>query len=103
MQIFRHWRGLPPEARGATVALGNFDGVHLGHVALLRAALCQCVFENELCISDSDAVADRCDRTAARAPGNKRIRWCATSCGDVTSSGEMRRVTSRRCEDDALE
>ena len=38
MQIFRDWRGLPEEARGATVVLGNFDGVHLGHAQLLRAA-----------------------------------------------------------------
>jgi riboflavin kinase/FMN adenylyltransferase len=32
------WPGLPLDARGATVALGNFDGVHLGHAHLLRAA-----------------------------------------------------------------
>jgi riboflavin kinase / FMN adenylyltransferase len=38
MRIYRHWRDLPAEARGASVALGNFDGVHLGHAALLRAA-----------------------------------------------------------------
>jgi riboflavin kinase / FMN adenylyltransferase len=38
MRIFRDWRSLPADARGATVALGNFDGVHLGHVAVLRAA-----------------------------------------------------------------
>ncbi len=36
--MFHDWRGLPPEARGATIALGNFDGVHLGHAAVLRAA-----------------------------------------------------------------
>ncbi len=38
MRIFRDWRDLPDDARGATVALGNFDGVHLGHAALIRAA-----------------------------------------------------------------
>jgi riboflavin kinase/FMN adenylyltransferase len=32
------WQGVPPDARGATIALGNFDGVHLGHAHLLRAA-----------------------------------------------------------------
>ena len=38
MKRFSDWTELPPMARGATVALGNFDGVHLGHAALLRAA-----------------------------------------------------------------
>jgi riboflavin kinase / FMN adenylyltransferase len=38
MRIFRDWRGLPDDARGATVALGNFDGMHLGHVRVVRAA-----------------------------------------------------------------
>ncbi len=38
MQLFRDWTGLPDEARGATVALGNFDGVHRGHAHLVRAA-----------------------------------------------------------------
>jgi riboflavin kinase/FMN adenylyltransferase len=38
MQVFHDWRALPPAARGASVALGNFDGVHLGHAHLLRAA-----------------------------------------------------------------
>jgi riboflavin kinase / FMN adenylyltransferase len=38
MRIFRDWRNLPSDARGATIALGNFDGVHLGHASLLRAA-----------------------------------------------------------------
>jgi riboflavin kinase / FMN adenylyltransferase len=30
--------GLPPSLRGAGIALGNFDGVHLGHQAVLDAA-----------------------------------------------------------------
>lgn len=38
MHIFRDWAALPAAARGATVALGNFDGVHRGHAALIRAA-----------------------------------------------------------------
>lgn len=38
MTIIQDWHGVPEAARGATVALGNFDGVHLGHAAVLRAA-----------------------------------------------------------------
>ncbi|MSO99712.1 MAG: bifunctional riboflavin kinase/FAD synthetase [Acetobacteraceae bacterium] len=38
MRIFHDWRDLPADARGPTLALGNFDGVHLGHAAVLRAA-----------------------------------------------------------------
>ena len=36
MQIVRDWHAAP--LKGATAALGNFDGVHLGHALLLRAA-----------------------------------------------------------------
>lgn len=38
MRIFRDWRDLPADARGATIALGNFDGVHRGHLTVLQAA-----------------------------------------------------------------
>lgn len=38
MDILRTWRDLPEAFRGATVALGNFDGIHRGHAHLLRAA-----------------------------------------------------------------
>ncbi|GAN77882.1 bifunctional riboflavin kinase/FAD synthetase [Acidisphaera rubrifaciens] len=38
MRILTDWRALPEAARGATVALGNFDGVHRGHAAVLAAA-----------------------------------------------------------------
>lgn len=38
MQIFRDWRALPEAARGATIALGNFDGMHLGHASVVRVA-----------------------------------------------------------------
>ncbi len=38
MDILRTWRDLPEAFRGATVALGNFDGIHRGHIHLLRAA-----------------------------------------------------------------
>jgi riboflavin kinase/FMN adenylyltransferase len=37
-EIALDWRGLPDRLRGCSVAIGNFDGVHLGHVAVLRAA-----------------------------------------------------------------
>jgi riboflavin kinase/FMN adenylyltransferase len=38
MQVFNDWATVPETARGASIALGNFDGVHLGHASLVRAA-----------------------------------------------------------------
>jgi riboflavin kinase/FMN adenylyltransferase len=38
MKIYRDWRGLPEAALGGAIALGNFDGVHLGHASLIRVA-----------------------------------------------------------------
>lgn len=38
MQTFTHWQGLGPDARGASVAMGNFDGVHLGHASVIARA-----------------------------------------------------------------
>jgi len=38
MRILRHYTGVPSELRGAVVALGNFDGVHLGHRAVIGRA-----------------------------------------------------------------
>lgn len=38
MQIHTDWTGLPDEVRGSAVALGNFDGVHRGHRAVIEAA-----------------------------------------------------------------
>ncbi|CDG40866.1 bifunctional riboflavin kinase/FAD synthetase [Asaia bogorensis] len=37
MTLYENWTAIPAKARGAAVALGNFDGVHLGHVHLLRS------------------------------------------------------------------
>lgn len=38
IQVIRNWRDLPPELRGAAVAVGAFDGVHRGHQAVIAAA-----------------------------------------------------------------
>ena len=38
MQVFRHYENLPDEARGSSIAIGNFDGVHLGHRAVIGEA-----------------------------------------------------------------
>jgi riboflavin kinase/FMN adenylyltransferase len=37
MAVHRDWRNLPAAVRGAAVALGNFDGVHRGHVHVLAS------------------------------------------------------------------
>ncbi len=38
MKILHGWKTLAEEDRGACVALGNFDGVHLGHQAVIADA-----------------------------------------------------------------
>ncbi len=38
MQIFRHYENLPADVKGSAVAIGNFDGIHLGHQAVIREA-----------------------------------------------------------------
>ena len=35
MRIFRHYDDIPDEFKGGVLAIGNFDGVHRGHQALL--------------------------------------------------------------------
>ncbi len=38
MRIFRHFEEVPETLKGAVIAVGNFDGVHLGHQALIAHA-----------------------------------------------------------------
>jgi riboflavin kinase / FMN adenylyltransferase len=38
VQVHRDWQALPASLRGASVALGNFDGLHRGHAHLLALA-----------------------------------------------------------------
>jgi riboflavin kinase/FMN adenylyltransferase len=38
MTVLAHYRHVPSDLRGLSVALGNFDGVHAGHRAVLEAA-----------------------------------------------------------------
>jgi riboflavin kinase/FMN adenylyltransferase len=41
MRIVRGWRDLEPGDRGAAVAFGAFDGVHLGHQQVIRTAMAE--------------------------------------------------------------
>jgi len=38
MRLIRHCGELPPDLKGGVVALGNFDGVHKGHQAVILSA-----------------------------------------------------------------
>ena len=38
MRLFRHIASVPADARGAVITIGNFDGLHLGHQAVIAAA-----------------------------------------------------------------
>ncbi|AZL59728.1 bifunctional riboflavin kinase/FAD synthetase [Tabrizicola piscis] len=38
MQQHYQWHGLDPSSRGASVAMGNFDGIHRGHQAVIDLA-----------------------------------------------------------------
>ncbi len=38
MYVFRHYTDCPSSLRGGVLAIGNFDGVHLGHRAVLEEA-----------------------------------------------------------------
>jgi riboflavin kinase / FMN adenylyltransferase len=38
MRVFRHYESLPAELCGAAVAVGNFDGLHLGHREVIAEA-----------------------------------------------------------------
>jgi riboflavin kinase / FMN adenylyltransferase len=41
MQIITNWSGLTAAQKGASVAMGNFDGVHLGHASVIDLARAQ--------------------------------------------------------------
>lgn len=38
MQVFKDWNAIAAAARGSSVAMGNFDGVHLGHQSVIALA-----------------------------------------------------------------
>lgn len=56
MRLLRSSASFPPALRGAVAAIGNFDGVHLGHRALISAVH-----------AEADKAAERAGEARARA------------------------------------
>jgi len=51
MRIFRHYSDLPEDARGCVVAIGNFDGIHKGHQAVIsEAGFLSCALNKPLAV-----------------------------------------------------
>lgn len=46
MRLYRTYQNLPKEAQGCVLALGNFDGLHAGHRAVLATAKKQALRKN---------------------------------------------------------
>src|SRR5271165_4810344 len=44
MEVVHGWNAVPPHLKGASLAIGNFDGVHRGHRAVLGAARTEAAF-----------------------------------------------------------
>lgn len=42
MPVHADYRAIPTAARGHSIALGNFDGIHAGHLAVIEAARMAC-------------------------------------------------------------
>ena len=41
MELVQGWQEVPPHLKGASLAIGTFDGVHRGHRALIAQAKAQ--------------------------------------------------------------
>jgi riboflavin kinase / FMN adenylyltransferase len=41
MQVHTDWQSFPPDLRGGVLCVGNFDGVHVGHAAMLATGRAQ--------------------------------------------------------------
>ena len=97
MRVIKGWKGLMARDRGAAIALGNFDGVHLGHRAVIAAALAArkpigagvencwnatCVSLRTLCVGSAAVMAiSWASRAFASAGSVVFFRWriCASS------------------------
>ena len=92
MRIHRDHAGLPAAARGASVAIGNFDGVHRGHREVIRVAAGHAARAGPpaRAWSRSSRTRARCSTPPPRPAGSRpcaaRPSCCAASASSTSTS-----------------
>ena len=80
MRIIRDYQFIEPQDRGATVAIGNFDGVHIGHQSVIDLARAEAI--RSIPVAGPEGAQERMQVTVIWSQDGERIYVAET--GDDT-------------------